>query len=69
MEDKKQATIRLKNLAIGYKAKNNTKVVASGLCTEINSGELTCLLGANGVGKSTFVAYVVCISAEIGRGN
>ena len=45
MEDKKQATIRLKNLAIGYKAKNNTKVVASGLCTEINSGELTCLLG------------------------
>jgi iron complex transport system ATP-binding protein len=43
MENKKQATIRLKNLAIGYKAKNNTKVVASGLCTEINSGELTCL--------------------------
>ena len=55
MEDKKQATIRLKNLAIGYKAKNNTKVVASGLCTEINSGELTCLLGANGVGKSTLL--------------
>ena len=55
MENKKQATIRLKNLAIGYKAKNNTKVVASGLCTEINSGELTCLLGANGVGKSTLL--------------
>ncbi len=53
--NKKQATIRLKNLAIGYKGKNDTKVVASGICTAINSGELTCLLGANGVGKSTLL--------------
>ena len=51
----KQATIQLKNLAIGYKGKNDTKVVASDICTAINGGELTCLLGANGVGKSTLL--------------
>ena len=31
------------------------KVVAEGICAGINSGELTCLLGANGVGKSTLL--------------
>ena len=51
----KQATIQLRNLAIGYKGKNDTKVVASDICTTINGGELTCLLGANGVGKSTLL--------------
>ena len=51
----KQATIQLRNLAIGYKGKNDTKVVASDICTAINGGELTCLLGANGVGKSTLL--------------
>ena len=50
-----RATIRLKDLSIGYKGKNDTKVVASGICTAINGGELTCLLGANGVGKSTLL--------------
>ena len=51
----KQATIQLRNLAIGYKGKNDTKVVASDICTAISGGELTCLLGANGVGKSTLL--------------
>lgn len=44
----KQATIQLRNLAIGYKGKNDTKVVASDICTTINGGELTCLLGRTG---------------------
>lgn len=51
----KRETIRIENLAIGYAAKSNTKVVASHINARINSGELTCLLGANGVGKSTLL--------------
>ena len=47
--------VRLVNLSIGYRGKSDTKVVAQGICTEINGGELTCLLGANGVGKSTLL--------------
>lgn len=48
-------TIRLSNLSIGYRSKNDVRVVASGISAAIRQGELTCLLGANGVGKSTLL--------------
>lgn len=50
-----RGTIHIDNLSIGYPGKGDVKVVASGICADINSGELTCLLGANGVGKSTLL--------------
>lgn len=65
----KEATIRINDLSIGYHSKNDTKVVASHITTTIYSGELTCLLGANGVGKSTLLrtlsAFQPCLSGEI----
>ena len=51
----KEATIQIKDLSIGYHSKSDTKLVASHITTTIYSGELTCLLGANGVGKSTLL--------------
>lgn len=49
-------TIRLEDLSIGYRGKKaEVKVVASKIDATIRSGELTCLLGANGVGKSTLL--------------
>lgn len=51
----KQRTIEIKDLSIGYTSKKSTKVVADGINTTIFSGELTCLLGANGIGKSTLL--------------
>ena len=48
-------TVVLQDLSIGYLAKGNQKVVASGLCASIESGKLTCLLGQNGIGKSTLL--------------
>lgn len=50
-----KATIEIRNLSIGYLGKKNVKTVASGLCGSICSGELTCLLGVNGIGKSTLL--------------
>jgi iron complex transport system ATP-binding protein len=47
----KKTNIRAKNLAVGY----NGKAVLSELNFEILSGELICLLGANGKGKSTLL--------------
>ena len=44
-------TVVLQNLTIGYTAKGNEKVVATGIEAVIRSGELTCLLGQNGIGK------------------
>lgn len=65
----KEATIRINNLSIGYRSKNDTRLVASNITTTIYSGELTCLLGANGVGKSTLLrtlsAFQPRLSGEI----
>ena len=48
-------TIQLDKLTIGYPLKNSQKVVAADISASIYAGELTCLLGANGVGKSTLL--------------
>ena len=48
-------TIQLRNLSIGYTTKHGVRVVAEGINGAIRSGELTCLLGPNGVGKSTLL--------------
>ena len=47
--------IQLRNVGIGYQTKHGVKMVAEGINGAIRSGELTCLLGANGVGKSTLL--------------
>ncbi len=51
----RQKTVEIKNLSIGYRSKTKTKVVGSDLNASVLGGELTCLLGANGVGKSTLL--------------
>lgn len=51
----KQRTIEAKELTIGYSSKKNTRIVAENINSTIYSGELTCLLGANGIGKSTLL--------------
>ena len=65
----KQDTIHINDLSIGYRSKNNVKVVAQHVDATIYSGELTCLLGANGVGKSTLLrtlsAFQPKLSGEI----
>lgn len=47
--------ITLNSLTIGYQQKNNRKVVAENINAYILAGELTCLIGPNGVGKSTLL--------------
>lgn len=62
----KTATIRLEDLCIGYKGKASHKVVAEGITTSIYSGELTCLLGTNGVGKSTLLRTLSAFQPKLG---
>ena len=50
-----KAAIELKNVGIGYQTKHGVRTVAEGINGAIYSGALTCLLGANGVGKSTLL--------------
>lgn len=67
--ERKQRVIEIKDLSIGYSVKKNTKIVAEHITSTIFSGELTCLLGANGIGKSTLLrtltAFLPKLSGDI----
>ena len=62
----KETTIRLRDLSIGYPDKHNTKRVAEHFNASIHSGELTCLLGTNGVGKSTLLRTLSAFQPPLG---
>ena len=58
-------TIQLKNLSIGYQTRHGVKTVAEGISGSILSGQLTCLLGPNGVGKSTLLRTLSAFQPKI----
>lgn len=61
----RKPTIELSHLSIGYKEKARQKTVAADLSCTIYSGELTCLLGTNGVGKSTLLRTLSGFQPEL----
>lgn len=58
-------TVQIENLSIGYPGKKGVKVVAEHINAGIRKGELTCLLGANGVGKSTLLRTLSAFQPKI----
>lgn len=50
-----QPTLNASGLSIGYRNGQKVTVVASGLDLELYKSTVTCLLGANGTGKSTLL--------------
>lgn len=59
-------TVVLQDLSIGYRTKGHEKVIASHLNAAINRGELTCLLGRNGIGKSTLLRTLSAFQPKLG---
>lgn len=55
MELKDQHIIKTVNLSIGYTSKKKVNTIAANLNIELNKGKLVCLLGKNGIGKSTLL--------------
>lgn len=59
-------SVTLSHLAIGYSGRRgNAKVVLSDICATIKPGELTCLIGANGVGKSTLLRTLATFQPKL----
>ncbi len=50
-----ESIIELKNITIGYQDKKRDNLVAKNISAELKHGQLACLLGANGKGKSTLM--------------
>ncbi len=58
--------IHIEDLSIGYREKKKTRVVAEHIQADICAGELTCLLGTNGVGKSTLLRTLSAFQPKLG---
>ncbi len=56
----------LKELTIGYKTRKGIHTVATGISATIHGGALTCLLGENGVGKSTLLRTLSAFQPPLG---
>ena len=68
---KKKAVITAHDLCIGYRTGKKEKIVHEHLNFQLRTGELTCLLGANGTGKSTLLRTLsssqpaLCVELQI----
>ena len=51
----KKPLLKIQNLDIGYRKAGEKKIVQQNLNLNLNKGELICLIGPNGVGKSTLL--------------
>ena len=59
-------TVSLQDLCIGYgTSEKRERIVAQHLHAELHSGELTCLLGANGIGKSTLLRTLAAFQPKL----
>ena len=53
--NKKHSIFKVNDLTIGYRSKKHVNIVTSNLNFEIDSGTFVCILGKNGIGKSTLL--------------
>ena len=59
-------TVKLTDVSIGYITRHGIRTVAAGITAAIKQGELTCLLGRNGVGKSTLLRTLAGFQPRLG---
>ncbi len=57
--------IRLKGLSTGYKLKRKDKIISKELNAGLHAGELTCLIGPNGTGKSTLIRTIAAFQPAL----
>ena len=62
----KKAVITAHDLRIGYRTGKQEKTVHEHLNFQLQAGELTCLLGANGTGKSTLLRTLSAAQPSLG---
>ncbi|MFC0262299.1 ABC transporter ATP-binding protein [Fontibacter flavus] len=54
-----QPILAASNLSLGYQKSKQTKPIADQISFSLEKGKLTCLLGPNGVGKSTLIKTIM----------
>ncbi|WP_158886936.1 ABC transporter ATP-binding protein [Amycolatopsis anabasis] len=60
-----ETALSTRDLSVGYHVRGGTKTVLSGLELSLRPGELVCLLGVNGVGKSTLLRTLAGLQSPV----
>ncbi len=66
LDRKKHIVLKASNLVIGYSSKKQQQVIASNINIELEKGKLVCLLGKNGIGKSTLLRTLSKVQSKLG---
>lgn len=65
LENNQKHIIKTDNLSIGYTSKKYINLIASNLNIDLKPGNLVCLLGKNGIGKSTLLRTLTKVQPAI----
>lgn len=57
--------ITLRNLSVGYRVGGNERIVAQAINERLEPGVLTCLIGCNGIGKSTLLKTLAAFQPKL----
>jgi iron complex transport system ATP-binding protein len=58
--------LKTTNLSVGYPSKTENRIIADKINVDLKKGKLTCLLGKNGVGKSTLLRTLSKMQPRLG---
>ena len=65
MAEQQNIILQTKELSIGYQSKKDTTTIATSINLELYAGELVGLIGANGIGKSTFLRTITNVQPQL----
>ncbi len=65
MKKKIAHIIKITNLSIGYQSRKNTTCIAENINLSLSKGQLVCLLGKNGIGKSTLLRTLTNVQPKL----
>ncbi|EIJ39999.1 ABC-type cobalamin/Fe3+-siderophore transport system, ATPase component [Galbibacter orientalis DSM 19592] len=57
--------LQTKNLAVGYPSKKGNNIIAKDINFKLSAGELTAIVGANGIGKSTLLRTLAGVQPKL----
>jgi len=64
-EATKHTVLKIDKLTIGYASKKNQTIVANNINIKLEKGKLVCLLGKNGIGKSTLLRTISKVQPKL----